>query len=144
MSVAAVAKAIRTRALADTGAGGLFQTGTPLITGWFWSWAPPAQAFPYVVANFINTSEDDTFDRDEYVARIQFSIYLGRESAESTAITIANRIRTRFHRWLMGNVDGWIAGQMARRDGNENHTEEAYNFVEEYDVRVAKTAAVLI
>ena len=142
MSTAAVSKAIRTRALADTGAGGLFETGNPLLTGWFWDWAPPEQAFPYVVLTFISTQEDDTFDRDEYIARMQIALYCGRESSLTTANTIIQRIRTLFHRWNPTAIDGWIGGIMARTGGNENHTEEAYNFVEEYELRVAKTAVI--
>lgn len=144
MSVAAVSKAIRTRALADTGAGGLFQTGSPMLTGWFWDWAPPAQAFPYVVMTFVDTTEDDTFERDEYAARVQLAVYLGRESTIETAVTIVERIRTRFHRWNPASLDGWVGGIMARKNGNTNHTEEAYNFVEEYELRMAKSAAVPI
>jgi hypothetical protein len=91
-------KAIRSRALADTGAGGLFNVTTPLLTGWYSRLAPPNSAMPYVVVNIIDAGMVDAFAMSLRRLTVRMSLFTSGNSEANI-----NTIRTR----ILGN---WLKG----------------------------------
>lgn len=84
-------KKIRARALADVGAGGLFNPSTPLLTGWFTRLAPAQQAMPYVVVNLIDAGNVDGFTFALRKILIRVSLFTSG-NAEANIQTIRDRI----------------------------------------------------
>jgi hypothetical protein len=112
-----LAGALRTVALADTGAGGLFQTGSPRITGIFNTQAPQGQAYPYVVMQAVSDVSDDTTTTQVADLRFEFAIFAARFSSTVVDVdTIAERLRTLFHRKNIAST-GWSNIWLFRSNG---------------------------
>lgn len=84
-------KMIRTRATSDTGTGGLFNTTTPLITGWYTRLAPANSALPYVVVNLIDAGNNDGLAFSLRRIIVRFSLFTAG-NAENAIDTIRARI----------------------------------------------------
>ena len=80
MSLANLNLVLRTRALADTGSGGLFNATTPLINAWNWHAVPEDTTFPYVVQTVAGYVAEDAFQLDIERILVRFSIWHERES----------------------------------------------------------------
>lgn len=109
--------AIRTRATGDTGAGGLFLSGSELITGWYLNPGPQqdggALPYPYVVVTPVSSVRINHFD-PAVVANemaMQFSVWQEYTGTVAAGQAIVDRIIARFDRWAP-TVAGWTASQL--------------------------------
>jgi hypothetical protein len=144
-------EAIRARALADTGSGGLFETGEDaLITGIYNTLAPPTvvdEDDPYIVFSVASASQNDAFNMDVIEYTIRFSVFSPVTSGLAVPSAIIDRLYGNgvgssgnlatygFHRWqpsLSGS--SWGSSVMYRIDQDTAHSESVYNFVETYKV----------
>lgn len=98
-------KVIRNRALADTGAGGLFNVTTPLLTGWFTRLAPANTALPYVVVNLIDAGNNDGLAFSMRRVMVRVSLFTAG-NAEAGIDTVRTRI---LGNWLTssGRIPTW-------------------------------------
>jgi len=144
--------AVYARIKADTGAGGLWQGGSPtLITAAFNSDAARDAVFPYVVFDVASYTSEDTFAADMKEVSIRFSVYAEKfpntTGATMTtgaqilarlygnAVSQAARVPTYgFHRWLPTLSGSWVASQMMQTGQFEAHEDGIYHWIDEYRV----------
>lgn len=117
MSWHALAAGIKTIIAADTGAGGLVPTSSPLITGYGNVEAVQGIVAPYLVYSPVTQTESNQYaSGDNVEIDFDFSIFVEKTAAPAAAQVIANRLRTLFHRVaptaLAGS--GWTARAMHR------------------------------
>lgn len=93
---------------ADTGTGGFAHATTPLVTGYFNTYAPNETAFPFVVFSHVSGVDESGFDNDVASVRVQFSAFTDRRGGLSSMKTIGERLRTVFRR-VAPTVSGWTA-----------------------------------
>ena len=140
MSLQLLCSVIRTRCTGDTGAGGLFETGAPLVTG-FYTLAPPqaGYTFPFILLVPVADSEDKVFDTaqrsQEYL--LQFSVFVDRTSTLAAGQAIIDRLQVRVDRWAP-TVTGWSPSQLIRTGGRVFEDDESRHWVEEYFCRLSK------
>lgn len=117
----ALSTAIRTAALADIGAGGLFQTGVPMVTGLFSVKAPQNQPYPYIVLQQVSEPNSDTFNTEGGDITFEFAIY-GKEytATVATVDAIAERLKVLFRKKTL-TITGWSTASVHRQAG--------YNFI---------------
>ncbi len=154
MDLAALGTSIKARAVADTGSGGLFNSGTPLVTGIYNTNAPDDATFPYLVYSVAAMGPNDTFtgEVDEIMFRI--TVYDMRHPDGATPrdpILRCSNIIARvigpggtspsygFHRHTLSitSSDGWASGTIVRGSQAQNHTDDVYQF--DLDFRVLLT-----
>lgn len=139
MNIGFVWKAIIDRMLADTGAGGLFQTGSPLITTVYVGQAPASTAYPYIQITQAAETEEDTFAKDAVELDVYFNVYATYDTANSrtTVDTITTRLRTLFHRFVLTPPTGSnILFSAAQRTGSiDNSDRDTIQIVEAYTFR---------
>jgi hypothetical protein len=141
-------KAIKARAEADTGSGGLF--GTPnLITGIYNTLAVPTltDQSKYVVFSVAAAAQEDAFDTDVVTYIFRLSVFSPVAAGLAVPSAIIDRLYGNgvsqsgnlasygFHRWkptLSGT--SWNADVMHRIDQDTNHTATVYQFVETYQI----------
>lgn len=114
----ALSTAIRTAALADVGTGGLFQTGTPMVTGLFSVKAPQNQPYPYIVLQQVSEPQSDTFNTEGGDITFEFAIY-GREytATVATVDTITERLKVLFRKKTLTLTGGWSTASVHRAAG---------------------------
>ena len=159
-NLARVFTAIRTRALADTGSGGLFASGANLVTGIYAETGSQTLAFPYITITLFD-EEDDTFAKDGSIVNVQFHIYHNAvasgigpieacgaiiERLRGDATQQSNRVPTygfHRHKLTLSQSGGalWGAGLMRRLRGTTAHEKDVYHFIEEYEVRQSSATA---
>lgn len=150
MDLASLWTTVRNRCLADTGAGGLFATETPLITGVFENVVPENQEGPIVVYDVESCTQRDAFRRAQYEVFIRFNVYVDQDpesssAASATASAIINRLRGDwqdqsagtaptygFHRWTAQTVGDWTVNSWSHRSSITAHTNTELHFVERY------------
>lgn len=164
MSLSLVAAAIRTRALADTGTGGLFNVGSPLVKSCTHEYAPAtdsatnlADLLPYIVFTFPSWEEDQTFSSEMQRITCSFHVYTLRENGAvvganimdriyGDAVTQANRTPTYgFHRHtlVLGSQVGlgnatWYPSAMRRTSRNTAHERDVYHYIESYHIDLTR------
>lgn len=96
--LATLSDAIRDRAEADTGSGGLFETGSTLISGIYLNKAPAQvgaagdPAFPYVVFSTGDGFNDDSFRTRTVVREITFDVYQASEESGVDVADVSSKI----------------------------------------------------
>jgi hypothetical protein len=143
---------IKTRAESDTGTGGLFNAGTPLVSGIYNTFASPAltDQNKYIVFSVASASQEDGFDIDVITYTFRFSVFApvsGGLAAPSAIIdrlygngvaSSGNLATYGFHRWLPSLTGGWTASVCQRVDQDTQHGEDVYQFVETFRVTCSK------
>jgi hypothetical protein len=144
MNLAALMLAINARAESDTGAGGLFEVGTPgnpLVSAAYYARLPSQFNAPFLVYTTAGISENDAFTKDitEPIIRITAFVPLGIASPQTRAAAILERIRGNssagsaptygFHRWVPGTVGTWYVGAFMQQDVFEEHGDDYYSYV---------------
>lgn len=157
MNHAALWLAIRTRALADTGSGGLFNVGTPLVTGIAYNHLPEAQAFPFLVFDEAGETQLSGFRHDTRELLIRIGVYVEREPAAGgdpalTGSAILSRLEGDwvsqggaptygFNRHTLTLVGtSWTCDAMLMLGTRALHEEGVYHWVQEYRMLVRLTA----
>lgn len=144
--------AIKARAESDTGTGGLFNVGTPLVSGIYNTFASPAMTDQnkYIVFSVASASQEDGFDIDVITYTFRFAVYspvAGGLAGPSAIIdrlygngvsSSGNLATYGFHRFKPSLSGGWTATVMQRVDQDQNHSEDCYCFVETYRVTCSK------
>ncbi len=139
MNLADLTAKIRARAVADTGAGGLFNVSDPLLTA-FNAWrVAPKSAIPYGWFEIIAASEDDTIPVNEYVATVRFHVVTSAVEGFADPGAVLDRYYALFHRWEPTLTAGWTAGIMVRVGfGSRPEDVNEYHFIDDYTLRVSK------
>lgn len=139
MNLAGLTAAIRARAVADTGAGGLFETGNPILTA-FNAWrVAPKSAMPYGWFEIVAAVQDDTVPRDEYIATVRLNCVTEASAGFATPDAILDRYYALFHRWTPTLSGGWTAGIMVRIGlGARPEETDEFHFIDDYELRVSK------
>ena len=84
MNLANINSVLRTRALADTGSGGMFNTTTPLINAWNWNAVPVGTSYPYVIQSVASSASQNAQQLDVIECRYRFGIWHERISQSDT------------------------------------------------------------
>lgn len=119
-ALAPLLTAIKARADADTGSGGLFETGAALITAWYSLLAPQeGSTYPYVVAFPIDHRRENVFETDKWSDEIslQFSVYCNGRDDLTVDQAIVDRVVDRFSRWAP-TITGWVPNQLIHDGSN--------------------------
>ena len=119
-AIAGLLTAIKARADGDTGAGGLFATGAPLITGWYSLLGPQeGSTLPYVVVFPVDHRRENVFLTTTWSDEIfmQFSVFCDGSSDLTTDQAIVDAVITRFDRWAP-TVTGWTPNQLIHDGSN--------------------------
>lgn len=151
MDLAAFNLALKTRAAADTGAGGLFNVATPLIQGWFPNRAAQTTAFPYVVTNIAAWDAQNAFSRDVSQLIVRISVYHEKEGTDdpTTMLTCSNVLKRIYGNWsssapataptygfhrhpLVIASGNWASTMMECTGALEAHEESYWHFIQEY------------
>ena len=101
MDLAALNLALKTRAYTDTGAGGLRNADSPLITGWYPTRFDPSLQFPYVVTSIAASASDNAFSLDVGRVTMYFHIWHQKEGTddENPTLTCSNIIKRIYGNW---------------------------------------------
>lgn len=152
MSLAALWDAIADRGNADSGTNKLVGSGG-LCTGIWNTEAPESVLHPYLVYTTASATSRDTFTGEVDKVIIRFAFWVPRRPPAGTdSMNIASLIGARilgdssggstptygFHRWKPTLSGSWTAGQMIRTQVIENHSDEHYSFVHEYEIYLRK------
>lgn len=152
---------VRNRVLADTGAGGLYAPGAPLVYGIYFNTWPESAQLPMLVFDHAADNQIDAQRRAVYEVDFRIGIYVKRDPVESVeAIKLASKIRARvrgdwqdqsvgtaptygFHRWAPGDfADSEWNGRDTRHLGTQvNHNDTVWHFIENFRVLVQQAAA---
>ena len=151
--------AIGARAYADTGSGGLFASGSELITGFYNTRVPEGAEFPYVEYNVVSSQQADAFAMRVVEIELDMHVYVAeRPQAGGTdpfqrGAAILARIAgdwseqaTRlpsygFDRHPLDLSAGtWTGGYMERIGGSEQHEDGMLHWVESYRLTASKVA----
>lgn len=119
-AIAGLLTAIKARADGDTGAGGLFATGAPLITGWYSLLGPQeGSTLPYVVVFPVDHRRLNSFDSTQFADDhfLQFSVFCDGSSDLTTDQAIVDAIMTRFDRWAP-TVSNYVPSQLIHDGSN--------------------------
>ncbi len=117
MSWHALAVGIDTAIDADTGSGGLRNASSPLITAGYNVEAAQGATYPYLVFFPSTQQELDSYSTgDNVLIDLDFSIFVAPTAGPTALATIANRLRTVFHRQTVTALagSGWTARAMRR------------------------------
>lgn len=151
---------IKDRAASDTGAGGLFASGSPLVTAIWNNTAPANTTMPFLVYDVLDAFQADGFRTSCYRVAWRVNTYCERfnDGIADTALR-CSQIQARilgdwtaqtygtgptygFDRWqptLTGS--GWSATVCQHVRSGEAHTLEMWHFYEEFQVWIAKAGA---
>ena len=143
MSWERLAVGIRALAVADSGAGGLFQVGgANLVSGFWHALAPDKAAFPYIVFTPISSVETKGFDQDATNFRVQLDVYgdaLDGADPDGKVARIADRVRTVFDRVTPTLTGGWASDAMQIVSGPRMlFDDEAYRYSMDFQVIITK------
>lgn len=157
MNLVALWTAIRARAVADTGTGGLFNVATPLVTGIYNTVAPPGleSSYPYIIFNVANLEQRDAFNVDIVDVTVRFTVINLIEQSTTSGmaecaaiidrlygdgIDRTDRIPTYgFHRHKLVIASGdWVADTMRRTSQAQQHDVDHYEFIEEYRLLLSR------
>lgn len=147
---------ILARAQADTGTGGLFNSGTPLVTGIFNTFGPRGQAFPHMIFVLESAAQRDAMNTSTRLVQWGLHTYIEEKPASGAApfaaySTIMERVlgdwtaqsnRTPsygFDRWtptLSGS--GWSATITEHTGSRTSHETGFLHFIEDFQVWVSK------
>lgn len=110
MSWRAIATAMESKALLDTGDGGLFEpAGLNRITGFHTTIAPVSETMPYIVITPVRLAENKSFSTDVVEALIQISVWCDRVTQGLTGSHIHDRVRELYDREPL-TASGWSIG----------------------------------
>lgn len=144
------------RAINDTSSGGLFETGSAIITGFYNTYAPVGIAFPYCVFVLENAAADDAMNTR--VRKIEWSIhtYIAEEPASGVdGFGVYAKIHQQiigdwelqggrvpthgFDRWQPGLAgSGWTASINEHVNSRTDHNDGVLHFIEDFRVWVSK------
>lgn len=102
MNLADLNLVLRTRAAADTGAGGMFLAGsTAFVNAWNWGAVPEGTTFPYVVQDVAAMVADNAFALDVIECRVRFGIWHERHSTTDADpyLTVSNITKRIYGPW---------------------------------------------
>lgn len=137
--ITALATGLRALATADTGTGGLFNSSSPLLTGFYTEEAPQNAVPPYAVMSSTGTLRENVFDNTRRVEDVGFQIGVTSKRSDvdpDNHSTIVERMHTVFDR-VAPTVTGWTASQCipegrpveAEVDGNTIYTVLEYSIL---------------
>lgn len=122
---------------ADTGSGGLHNSGSPLITAAYNTMAPETPTLPYVVFSMVSEVESKDYGTARAIEYLlQFDIYVDKNAATTSLYAIADRLRTVLDRVAVtAGGSTWTARQMRRTGGlSLDFDDQVLRKVEEYRV----------
>lgn len=154
MNIADLADKIRDRAEADSGAGGLRESGgTASVTAFYYGAVPPTVVMPYSVFTFAADTDRSAFTRNvsEVIFRVatvvprtsqtitdpiqRGSNILGRIYGNSSASSLSPTYG--FHRFKPTLTD-WTGTGIVYNQTFEEHDEVAYQWIQEFKVFLSK------
>lgn len=98
-SFTALAAVIRSTILADTGSGGVFETGgANKIVGAWTGDAPDETSYPYVVISSVSEEPIHDFEGEYDRVTVDLDLWTGRSAGLADAHAIRDRLRTLFSR----------------------------------------------
>jgi hypothetical protein len=147
MELASLWVALRARATSDTGAGGLFQTGSAMLTGMYNTQAPTSASGNYAVYSVASAVSEDAFSLDLTPVTFRVAVYVPKKPSDSSdpmlkLSNIVSRLHARYHRWtptLSGSMS-WTSTAIQFAQVIENHEEDVYSMVAEFKLHVSKAA----
>lgn len=153
--------AIRTRALADTGTGGLFNASSPLVSGIWNNEAPnntSLASLPLLVYDTLDAANVDAFRTSNYRVQWRVTTYCERANdgiadtaarcaaiqarilGDWTAQTYGTGPTYGFDRW-QPSLSPWSATVCQHLRSGTAHTLEMWQFFEEFEVWVSRAGA---
>lgn len=153
MNQAAIWDAIRDRLVGDTGTGGLFNSGSPLLTAFYYAAIPTSGTMPYAVLSFASDTENDAFAKDIRQIVFRINVFVPRIHATITDPTNrGSQILARIygdtsagsaptyglHRWQPSLSGSWSAAHVQQAQAFDEHTDDTYSWVLEYKLTISK------
>lgn len=142
MNLEALIIAVKTRLEADTGTGGLFAVGSPLVTGVYAMIAPFGATYPYLFIDVAGTGVQDAFALDLLEVRFRVHCFATADNGYEPIDNIMRRVygaagRTptyglHRHALAMAGSPGWSALPI-RFDGmNTDNDQDHYHIIHDY------------
>jgi hypothetical protein len=149
--------AVKARAEADTGTGGLF-AGSPLVSAIYSVMAPPgllaSGQYPYLLTNVVSVTGLDGFTIDHRevvfdihtVAEMRNGPAIGeyiRERLYGDAMAHADRVPTYgFHRHVLELAEGDFVGGVVEHIGiAEQHEEDTFHWVDSFRTHISRAGS---
>lgn len=147
------------RAVADTGTGGLFNVGTPLITGFYNTRAPAAATYPYAVYQVEASEKALAFRTNGWTRHVAMHVYtqvvsdgtlglnrgaliMERLEGDWDAQTLGTGPTYGFNRFKPTLTNsGWTADIFELQDSREEHDENVYHWIMQFTINNWKAAA---
>lgn len=145
--------AIKARAASDTGSGGLFAAGTPLVSGIYPNLFPQDENFPWITFDIEDVAPAHAFNKDVFTYTVRFNIYVPMESESitdphQTASDIINRVygdstggsapSYGFHRHKLAPSGAWGGCQLLKIGSSIEHEDTDLHFVEQYQSAISQ------
>lgn len=124
-------------AVADTGAGGLYNA-SPLITRAYTLQAYQEATLPYLVILPVVGSDESSFAKDTRIVQIQFSVFSAKDSGLTAQQAITARMKTVYRR-VIPTVTGWTVSPGTYTDAQTFIDEDTIHTV--IEAEYAMTAA---
>jgi hypothetical protein len=153
MDLAALWDAVRDRAVADTGSGGLFNA-TALITGFYNTVASDTGTLPYVIYTTPSATPTNAFTADVVEVQIRMQVYVKKFPDDgSDPMNVGSQILARlygnwsvngsqptygFHRWLPTLSGSWTADTFQFTGTIEEHDQHAYCWIQTFKTYLSK------
>lgn len=151
MDLASIETALKARLLADTGTGGLRNSGTPLVQGVWVSNAPSSQAMPYCLIDVASQREAHAFSKDIFEVEAWVSTFVARHGT-ATPLQTASDILARvygdssagsaptygLHRHPLSLSGSWVATPIESMGVLPEHDEKAYVYRQIFKFHVSK------
>lgn len=145
MSIAALEIAITTRGTGDTGTGGLFATGSPLVNHFGFDTLPSAANMPMVGASWAAVPANHGFDVDVFQPELRLRAYVARVGSatpKQRLSDITERLLTRFHRWkpTLSGSSYTVNGGLFCFDQQPEHDDVSYSVILSFRCTMSKSA----
>ena len=150
---------INARAIADTGTGGLFNAGTPLVTAIYNNTMPEGSTFPYLVYDTLAATPRDAFRTSMFRVVWRVNVYVEKNSTTitDTAARGSAIIARLLGDWTAQNYGvaptygydrwtpdlssaGWSATASRSIGSGEAHEDFLWHWYEEFETFVSKNA----
>lgn len=108
-----IAEAVRTRLATDTGAGGLFNSTSPLVNATYFVQAAQESAPPYLVMVPVSETDLHAFNASARARQhlLQVSIFTDQFDGAANSDAIAERLHVMLHRWTP-TITGYVVSEI--------------------------------
>lgn len=150
IDTAAIAAAVLARLESDTGSGGLYASGSPLVTGSEWVQGLQSAVPPYIVYDVsLEGPGGEAFTSNGLKATVGIRAFVSRHATGMTALNRLSAINQRlygnsgansgvpsygFHRWQITGISGWEFTHMRFLGQINDADEDTFSTVTNFEI----------